>query len=88
MGGKNVRKKYISPELEILETLLTTDVLYASTGEDNVDDIGGTLPPSDGDIPDLGDISDPTYSGEDPVKGAGGSDDGGGSVGDDWDPWW
>ena len=41
IGGKNVKKKYIEPEFEILEALLTEDVLYASTGEDGVEDLGG-----------------------------------------------
>lgn len=76
IGGKKVKKKYISPELEILEALLTTDVLYASTGEDNVDDVGGQLP--DGPAGEFDDFEENDQSAETPDK----------ELGDDWDIWW
>ena len=44
IGGKKVKKKYSEPEFELLKVLLSADVLSVSTGEDNVDDVGGTLP--------------------------------------------
>lgn len=76
IGGKKVKKKYISPELEILKALLTTDVLYASTGEDNVDDVGGQLP--DEPSGEFGEFEDDDQSAETPDK----------ELGDDWGIWW